>query len=284
MPKILTYINNKGRSIQIGYFDPFYLVNFDGGTSTPKTKINTSKGSGQDGESYIGSTIEMRNIVIDFQIENDYSANRNLLYSVFIPKSEGTLIFEQDSIKRKISCRVESLIINDNKIPKTASLSLLCPNPFWEDINSIRNNIASWLPAFEFPLEIISGGIEMGQRQLSLVVNVINNGDIPLGMIVEFKALGSVLNPSIFDVYKQQELKINIDMQAGDIITVSTLYGKKRAELNRSGFITNVINALDPDSVFLQFEPGDNLIRYNADQNLNNLEVSIYYTPAYLGV
>ncbi len=284
MPKILTYINNKGRSIQIGYFDPFYLVSFDGGTSIPKIKISTSKGSGQDGETYTGSTMEMRNIVIDFRIENNYSTNRNFLYGIFIPNSEGTLIFEQDNIKRKISCRVESLVINDNKIPNVASLSLLCPKPFWEDIDQVRNDIAAWIPSFEFPLEILADGIEMGQRQLSLVVNVINNGDIPIGMVVEFKALGAVSNPSIFDVYKQQELKINTDMQAGDIITVSTLYGKKRAELNRSGIITNVINALDPDSVFLQFESGDNIIRYNADQNLNNLEVSIYYTPAYLGV
>ncbi|QNU66914.1 phage tail family protein [Ruminiclostridium herbifermentans] len=284
MPKTLTYINTKGQSIQIGYFDPFYLENFDGGTSIPKINIYTSKGTYQDGASYTGSTMDMRNIVIDFRIENDFVSNRNILYGIFIPKSEGILVFEQDSIKRKINCLVESLTIDDNTVPKTATLSLLSPRPFWEDIDSIRNDIAAWLPSFEFPLEIIPEGIEMGYRQLSLVVNVKNSGNITLGMVIEFRAIGTVASPSIFDVYKRKELKINTIMQAGDIITVCTIYGKKKIELNRSGVISNLINYLDSESEFLQLEPGDNLLRYNAEQNLDNLEVSIYYTPAYLGV
>lgn len=284
MPKILTYQNAKGKSIRIGYFSPFYLVNFDGGTSLPQINVYTSKGTGQDGESYTGSTMNMRNIVIDFRIENDFVNNRSQLYSVFLLKSEGALIFEQDNIKRKISCRVESLVIDDNTVPKTATLSLLCPKPFWEDIDKIRNDIAAWQPTLSFPLELLPDGIEVGQRQLSLVVNVINSGNVSLGMVIEFKAIGSVTNPSIFDVYKQKELKINTTMQAGDVITVSTIFGKKKVELNRGGVISNIINDLDTGSEFLQLEPGDNLIRYNADENINNLEVSIYYTPAYLGV
>lgn len=282
--KQLTYINAKGESIQIGYFHPYYLIDFDGGIGIPKIKIYTSKGSDQDGAAYTGSTMDIRNIVISFYITKDYINNRNKLYKIFVPKSKGTLIFEQGSIKRKIECLVENIDINDTKNEKDVLVSLLCPSPYFEDIDKIRNDIAAWLPMFEFPLEIAAGGIEVGQRQPSLVVNVINNGNVTLGMVIVFKALGSVTNPSIFDVYKQLELKINTIMQAGDVISVSTIYGKKKIELNRGGVITNLINNMDDASVFLQLQPGDNLIRYNADENIDNLEVSIYYTPAYLGV
>lgn len=282
--KQLTYINKRGESIQIGYFHPFYLIHFDGGIGIPKIKVYTSKGNGQDGATYTGSTIEMRNPVITFQITRDYINKRNELYKIFIPKSKGTLVFEQGTIKRKIECYIESLDIDDRKKEKIAEVSLLCPSPYFEAFEEIKNDIAQWLPQYEFPFELISDGIEMGYRELSLVTNVINEGNITLGMVIKMKATGTVTNPSLYDVYKNHELKINTEMQAGDIITIDTRYGKKRIELERGGITSNIINFIDYNSVFLQLEPGDNLIRYGADININNLDVSLYYTPAYLGV
>ncbi len=282
--KQLTYTNIKGESIQIGYFHPFYLIEFDGGIGMPKINIYTSKGSGQDGANYTGSTIDMRNIVISFYITRDYIKKRNELYRIFIPKSMGTLIFEQGEIKRKIACYVESLGIDDKKNEKVATLSLLCPSPYFEDIDEIKNDIALWLAKFEFPLEITSDGIETGQRELSLVTNVINTGNITLGMVIKMTATATVTNPSLYDVYKQQEIKINTTMQAGDVITINTGYGKKRIVLERAGVVSNIINLMDANSIFLQLEPGDNLLRYGADVNINNLDISLYYTPAYLGV
>ena len=41
---------------------------------------------------------------------------------------------------------------------------------------------------------------------------------------------------------------------------------------------------LDVDSSYLQIAVGDNLFRYSADANAENLEVSIYHNNLYLGV
>ena len=41
---------------------------------------------------------------------------------------------------------------------------------------------------------------------------------------------------------------------------------------------------LDVDSSYLQLAVGDNLFRYSADTNAENLEVSIYHNNLYLGV
>ena len=41
---------------------------------------------------------------------------------------------------------------------------------------------------------------------------------------------------------------------------------------------------IDLDSTFLKLEVGDNLFRYDAEENINNLEVNIYYNPNYLEV
>ena len=57
-----------------------------------------------------------------------------------------------------------------------------------------------------------------------------------------------------------------------------------RRKLNRGGTITDAFRYLDVDSSYLQIAVGDNLFRYSADANAENLEVSIYHNNLYLGV
>jgi len=103
-------------------------------------------------------------------------------------------------------------------------------------------------------------------------------------MEIRFKALATVVNPLLFNVNTQEELKINKTMTAGEAIIVTTHFGNKRVESWLNGVSTNAFNWLDLSSNFLQLDPGDNLFRYDADEGLDNLEVDIYYIPQYLGV
>ena len=96
--------------------------------------------------------------------------------------------------------------------------------------------------------------------------------------------MGAVDNPIITNVDTREALKLNMTMSDGDVLTVSTSYGAKWAQLNRSGLLTDALRYVDVDSIFLQLAPGDNLMRYNADDGLHNLEVSIFHSNLYLGV
>jgi hypothetical protein len=160
----------------------------------------------------------------------------------------------------------------------------LAPNPFWQDINATKTEIAIWRGAFEFPLELVEEGIELGYREPSLIVNILNKGDVATGMRIQFKALATVENPSLFNVNTREYIKINKTMSTGEIITVTTGFGDKKVYLDNNGVVTNAFNYIDLNSTFLQLEVGDNLFRYDADEGIDNLEVSIYYTPQYLGV
>ena len=73
-------------------------------------------------------------------------------------------------------------------------------------------------------------------------------------------------------------------MEAGEVITVNTHFQNKRVELNKNGVVSNAFNWIDLESTFLQLDQGDNLFRYDADEGIDNLEVSIYHTPMFLGV
>lgn len=166
-------------------------------------------------------------------------------------------------------------------------IDIVCPDPYWKDITKNKSEIALWKGMFHFPLLIPKQkGIIMGLKQPSLIVNVYNKGHVETGMMIEFRAKGTLSNPSLFNVNTRESIKINKSMVAGEVIKVNTNYGEKRIENILNGVTTNILNLIDlgGGDTFLQLDVGDNLLRYDADINPSNLEINIYFSPKYLGV
>lgn len=174
---------------------------------------------------------------------------------------------------------------NNNNTWQRVLLQFIATDPFIYSANEIRTDIAMWIGSFEFPLEIPEEGIEMGYRSESLIANVFNGGQESTGMIIRFRALGTVVDPSLINVNTYEELKLNFTMQGGDRIEISTYRGKRSIILIRNNERTNIFNTLAFEtSTFLQLHVGDNLFRYDAEDGLDNLEVSMTHTPRMIGV
>ena len=284
----LTYVNKLGASIELTNAAPFLLQKLE---TTNGVNVYDSKGVSQDGRTYLGNTLETRDISIKVMImattREEMSGYRNKFNSVFNPKlGEGHLIYQDNIKERKVKCLINKMPffgLTDNTFDNCL-ITLTASNPFWTDLEEYKKEIALWVGDFEFPLELIEGGIEMGHREPSLIVNAFNGGDIECGMRVEFKALATLTNPSILNVNTQEFIKINKTMVAGEVLTVTTYFGTKKVESSLNGVTTNAFNFIDLGSTFLQLDIGDNLFRYDADTGIDNLEVSIYFTPQYLGV
>ncbi|MDR2513742.1 MAG: phage tail family protein [Christensenellaceae bacterium] len=290
----LTYVNERGESIVFSPASSFH-VNFKdvSGLSDIRNAIYSINSMGQDGDTYLGNRIESRDIEIVgyFKERNKERAQamRRRMNHILNPQYEATLIYEYDDYKRVIGCKVDNApVFKREPIFEQFTIQLLCLNPFWREEAETREDIATWTGGFEFPvpdgLEIPIEGWEIGFREPSLIVNVYNDGDVVSGIRIDFRALGVVSNPSLLNVNTQQYIRLNLEMEAGDVLTVSTGYGEKAVTLNRNGVITDAFRYLDVDSSYLQLSVGDNLFRYDADGNLENLEVSIYHNNLYLGV
>lgn len=288
--KIL-YENDKGQRVEIAYSFPFFFQQLIGADGT-NAEISKTNGVGQDGTTIEDVSLSDRPLqilgVIKGYSKEEIAKYRAKLLQVFNPKVKGWLQYEYGDIKRKIRCQVE----NAPKFTKKFSgykyqdflINLVCPNPYWQDLNKVKIGIAYWRGTLEFPLELIDAGVELGIREPSLIVNVDNPGDIECGMTLEFKAISTVINPIIINVNTQEFIKLNRTMEAGEVITVTTHFGNKRVESKLNGIAINAFNYLDLESTFIQLDVGDNLFRYDAAENINNLEVNIYYSPQYLGV
>jgi len=285
----LIYTNSSGGSITLAYSRPFFIEQIDG-TGAVQNILNTQKGVNQDGVTLLSKDLDIRQITLQGTIlaysKLEIMNYRKQMIQAFNPKLSGTLTYIYEGGQKIIPCEIymAPVFSGINFISEKLLITLNCMSPYWEDLEQIRADIALWVGEFEFPLEIVSSGIEMGMRQPSLIVDVDNTGDVECGMVVQFTALAALTNPSLLNVNTQEYIKINKTMVAGEVINISTGFGNKRITSSLNGITTNAINFIDLNSTFLQLSVGDNLFRYNADTNIDNLVVALYFTPQYLGV
>ena len=262
----LTYTNERGESI---VFSPSssYHVNFKdvSGLSDVQNAIYSTNSMGQDGDTYLGYRIESRDIDIVGHIkERDKIAVQELrrnLNRILNPQYSATLTYELGDFKRVIGCTINNApIFKRGTILEQFTIQLSCLNPFWREEAETREDIATWIGGFEFPvpdgLEITEDW-EIGYRQPSLIVNVFNSGDVKSGIRIEFRALGALTNPQLLNVNTQEFIKANLALEAGDVLTVSTGYGEKSVKLLRGGVETDAFRYLDVDSSYLQLAVGD---------------------------
>ena len=281
----LTYINEDGVSITLKQNRPYFLSKLDG-TGNIRQTVNTFKAPNQDGAFYISSTLDMRNIILEGTIvadnPDDAYAKRQHFLQVFSPKLNGTLVYRN----KQISCVVEEAgftVSTRQRIPNFF-VSLLCPSPFFETLEEVREELASWIPLLEFELEIPMTGMEFGMRQPSQIITVDNIGDVSCGCEIVFRALGTVTNPELLNIDTGEYVRLLTTMSAGDELRVYTQFASKRVVSISGSVITNAFSLLDTSSVFFQLAAGLNTLRYDASVNMELLEVSIYFRPQFLGV
>lgn len=289
----LTYTNERGESIVFSRASSYH-VNFKdvSGLSDVRNAIYSINSMGQEGDTYLGNRIESRDIEIVGHIKErdktQLQALRRSMNRILNPQYTATLTYEFGSFKRVIGCTIDNAPAFVRKaIFEQFTVQLTCLNPFWREEAETREDIATWIGGFEFPapdgLQLFDGW-QIGYRQPSLIVNVFNSGDVKAGIRVDFRALGVVTNPQLLNVNTQEFIRLNLEMVAGDVLTVSTGYGEKAVTLRRGGVTSDAFRYLDVDSSYLQLAVGDNLFRYSAAANIENLEVSIYHNNFYLGV
>lgn len=290
----LTYINSRGDKIELGINSIYYCnvsKDVDGIVGVTNVLYSTNS-MGQHGDTYVGQRIEARDIDILGHINTRDKAQalelRRQMLKVFNPELSGKLVYEYGGFKRVIDCRLHG----EPKIERKSvlfefHLPLDCLNPFWREEDEEKEDIASWVAAWEFPCEIEQDNPEsmiFGYRAESVIVDCYNEGDVSTGMRIRFTALGTVLNPVLLNVDTGEFIQLNVTMQTGDVIEVNTKYGSKGAKLIRDGVETDYFRYVDVDSKFMQLAIGDNNFRYDAASGVNSMEVSIFYNKEYLGV
>ena len=288
----LTYINSRGETLEFSITSAFHCnVSKDvTGIAGIDNTIYKTNSMGQHGDTYISQRYEARDITIVGHI-NSRDKDRVLelrrkVEKILNAELDAKLIYTYKDFVRVIDCKVDGRpLFKSSKVFMQYSIPITCCNPFWREEAEAKKDIAAWVSSWEFDFEIPEEGIELGYREPSVIVNVYNEGDVKSGMRVEFRAVGTVVNPVLLNVDTQEYLKlIDTTMVAGDIITINTEYGSKGATLTRDGEVIDYFRHIDVDSTFMQLAIGDNVFRYDAESGVTALEATIYHSNKYLGV
>lgn len=262
---------------------PFFLESIDG-LHEVLGVVAGMKSAYAIGENYIGTSVEKRNIIIKGAIRDNIIECRQKLYRVFPLSSTGTLYYYENELERKIDYKVESIKIDDKGIHRHFQISLICPDPYFTDLEKTSLQMATWIPNFEFPVIIPKDvGIDLGIKNTTSMVTIDNDTNIKLGMTITFTANDTVVNPSLFNVDTREEMKIDKTMEAGDKIIVTTYRQNKNIVYipASTGIEQNINNLMVYGSKFLQVYHGSNTYRYNADSGEDNLEAVIEYVNEY---
>ena len=267
----------------------YWLDSVDWGTV--EANNHTFKYVDQIGVYLYNTTLETRQIMITGWVakedEDEVRRMKRVLNSMVNPKHTLEVIRGNHKISfiPVTSVKYSSTYKENNEYMAKFLITGYCPYPLFTNLYDSVVSVSYTEPRFRFPLVISKGvGMIFGVRQPSLIAEVNNPGDFPIGYTIEFKATGTVVNPSLVDIGTQNYFKIHKTLTSGEVVRVYTQEGERRVVGILDGVETNYYQYRTHDSSWLQLERGENLIRYDAEEGLSSLEVVITFNPGFLEV
>lgn len=275
--------NHNGEVLNLSTSSNYTLYKITG-LQPPASAVNTSKNATSDGENLNSVRVDKRNIVLYMTVEGDVETSRINLYKYFPLKQTVTLYFKNNTRDVYIEGVVELIQCDLFASKQVAQVSLICPQPYFKAVNDLVSYFSDISALFEFPFSIPASGIELSAITTNARKSIVNTGDVASGLIIELDAIGEVVNPIIYDVFKRTHIKLIYTMVAGDRIVINTNQGKKSISLVRNGVATNIMGYMYPSSSWLTLEAGDNLFTYDADSSTTNLQITFTTSVLYGGV
>lgn len=254
------------------------------GLNPPQATVNSSVNSTTDGSTINSVRLGNRNIVIYMAIEGNVEANRINLYKYFPLKKTVTLYFKNDTRDVYIEGTVELIECDLFSNKQVAQISIICPQPYFKDVEELVSYFSDVSSLFEFPFSIAEEGMEISAITTSVRKSIINVGDIESGIIIDVYAIGSVVNPVVYDVLTRTHIRLLFTMEANDRIIINTNVGKKSIKLIRNGVEINILGYMLPDSKWFTLKAGDNVFTYDADNGTSNMQITFTTSVLYGGV
>lgn len=241
---------------------------------------------------YINSTtLEQRTVSIKgYVIGDDYGLleeNKNALNRFINPLQAVDIIVLDKyklTFKPDYSIKYSAPYKDNNEVLCKFLIQGTCPDPLFTTLGE-QSAVIGTIKKFHFPLIIPQNvGILMGLRTSSLFLNLNNTGDVATGMLIEFTCTSNVKNPKLINVDTQEFIQIDKTIVPGEKIVVSTISGEKYIRGTLNGVESNYFGYLNYESTWMQLNTGLNTLKYDADDNLTGLEVSVSFLPRLLEV
>lgn len=277
--------NENGDRIDFSQTANRFMFSKISGLNPPAGTISTSSYAGMNGSYLNNAFIEKRNVVISFEMRGFGVENRrHELYKVVKPSRYIKIYYKTANISVYAEGIAETCEIENFEMLTKGQISIICPDIYWYSTESVMAYYSQITGGFMFPFPTESNPqpFTLGRYNTQNIMEITNDGD-ETGFTLVIEATADARSPTLYNADTDEYLQITGDLQAGDIITVTTKTGNKTVTLNRGGVKSNIINRLVSGSTWLTLREGKNRF-YFRGTGLNNLKVKIIHTNAYLGV
>lgn len=234
------------------YSDGYTVKDIDGLDPVKATLVYSSF-AGQDGTTFQSAHRENRFMKLKLGFQPNYaitnsSALRQRLLNGFMPKSIVNFKFYDDDLgELYIEGRVEDFISPRFTKEPDASIAVTCEEPDFDTRVALIQNGHTVVDDVVTPIDY-EGTVETGfvfkllvDRTISAPITIYNTNEAGLEASMPFSTPNALV--------------------AGDILTISTIPGKKFARLTHLGLDSSVLYAISPAANWLSLWPGVNQIR-----------------------
>ncbi|AFH60615.1 phage tail family protein [Paenibacillus caseinilyticus] len=280
----ITFTNANKERIVLQSTGPYFLTKLEG-VAAVRTTVQLNKSPFQDGQTYLGNTLDVREITIEGSIVPGavtLEERRRTLMRVLNPKlGLGIVRYEDAGGAKEIRAIAEESPVFPDKqhgVYQKFLISFLCPDPAFYDPRIQKVNLASFTGGISFPF---SFPISFGRVGQFITLN--NRGDLDAPVLITF--LGPLKNPVLENKTTGQMIKLVQEIPEGHRLEINTAFGQKTVtKIAEDGTRSNAFHWVAPESEFWGLVPGENEISYQATEESKFGAVTLEYQPRYLGV
>lgn len=163
-------------------------------------------------------------------------------------------------------------------------MMLFFPKPYWYELAARSFVLGGYTPAFRFPVNY-SVPHTFGVRTSTGWLNARNPGALAVPFTATLRSNAAVKNPRILSVLTGAQIGLQTTLEPGDVVEFyRTTTDRLAVSRTRGGVAENIFALLDEDSDLLELPPGDNLLKADADENAENLQVTVSFYPMVTGI
>lgn len=281
----LTLINKNGQVLDLLNSKDKFILSGAEGLHGIETDIAESETPYTDGATVESVKALPRGIELTFTLRGNIK--NSIDYFTSIVKSKQYVTLREVDGSRDITVKGIATIPPYSRMLQTCkiTLSVYCPQPYWEDINYFVETIKDYIELLCFPFEgqyFTETGRPFGAVNIDLIKSFENKSDTAVGMIISMVAFGEVVNPRIScDTGEQRGwyMQLNLTLQRNDELKICTVKGNKYITINgeetyNGNPILNYLEWLGDD--WLQLETGVNTFSATTESGATNSNLHFY--------
>lgn len=284
IPEQLNFISAKGAAMPL-FGNPYFdLTDVDGFTTIASNLASVTVPS-VDGDIITNIQAQPRTVVLYLRLKQyaGIEAAKRYIFQYVKPKISGTMQLTQDGREIELTGLVEAIELPRMEQGCTMAITLHCSQPYWSDVDFVVEMISQIINLHYFPIDqgglaFPPAGVPFGAFDNDLTRTIENAGDVETGCVITIVALGSVVNPRIWNNQTGEFIGITDTLAGNDNVVISTIKGQKT--ITKNG--VNIIDKITAGSTFLQIETGQNEFTISADSGLSNVYFTLTYKQLYV--